>query len=298
MSFIAFFAKEFYYTDVMNTKRLFLVAGYDAGGNINSALIHQVRELANYGDIILYMDCDTPETELSKIKQYCIYAGGARHGEYDFGSYKRAYEYARDNDILRKYDYIYLVNDSVFGPLFDMSNIMQKIDSVPADAAGMVVSTHKTHSYMESWFIRLNKKIFTSNWFNEFISGVTKQPTKNRVTVKYEHGLSDLIHQHGLSWGGVYTRHGRYTYNKPKQLFKDGCPFVKKSCFTRHNGSLGGEIKYIIQHADNNAANNIITAANLIYGHDYIQRFLTYNPTKILGRRLDYALTKIKNRKK
>ena len=279
-------------------KHLFLVAAYDHDGIIDDALIYYMQKLKTFGDVILYMDCDAPETELSKVKPYCIYAGATRHGEYDFGSYKRAYEYARDNKILSDYDIIYLVNDSVFGPLFDMSNIIQKIDFTSTDAASLVVSKHKSHSYMESWFIRLNKNIFTSDWFDRFMSDIIVQPTKNKVSIKYEHGLSDLIHQHELSWGGVYTRHGRYTYNNPKQLFKDGCPFIKKACFTRHNGSFGGEIKYILKHAVPKATESIMITANRVYGKKYMQQFLTCNPIKILGRKLVYIITKIKKRQK
>lgn len=280
-----------------NFKRLFLFAGYDPDGIIDDALVHYVKSLSNFGDVISFLDCDCTDQELSKIKPYCIYANATRHGEYDFGSYKRCFEYARDNGLLQQYDFIYLVNDSVFGPMFDMSNIMIKIDSVPTDAAGIVVSTHKTHSYMESWFVRLNKNIFLTDWFNEFMSSVTHQPTKNRVSVKYEHGLSNLTHEHGSKWGGVYVQHGRFTYNNPKQLFKMGCPFLKKACFTRHNGALGGDIKYILTHAETTASNATIHTAQRIYGTDYINWLLTRNIIKILARKLSYAIKKLKNGK-
>ena len=101
----------------MKPKRLFLFAGYDKQCVIDDALIYYVSNLARFGDIILYMDCDAKKSEINKVKKYCLYANATRHGEYDFGSYRRAYIWARDNDILKNYDVVYLVNDSVFGPL-------------------------------------------------------------------------------------------------------------------------------------------------------------------------------------
>ena len=44
-----------------------------------------------------------------------------RHSEYDFGSYKRAYNWAQENLDTAEYEFVYLVNDSVYGPLFDLN---------------------------------------------------------------------------------------------------------------------------------------------------------------------------------
>lgn len=280
-----------------NFKRLFLFAGYSPDGVVDETLVFHTAALSNFGDVILFLDCDCKDKELKKLKPYCKHIGAKRHGEYDFGSYKRAFQYARDNKLLGRYDSVFILNDSVFGPLFDMSNIIKKMDTIPSDACGLVVSHHKTHSFMESWFVRLNKNVFLSTWFDEFISSVTVQPTKNRVTVKYEHGLSKLITDHGLSWNGIYIRNGRSTYNTPKKLFKLGCPFIKKACFTRHNGALGREIQYVLNHSDSAAATAIMNTATRIYGADYMNWLLTSNPIKILWRNISYALGKIKNGK-
>lgn len=279
----------------MKHTRLFLFAGYDRNGIVDDALVLYVQQLNKFGDIVFCMDCDTKKSEIKKIEKFCIHTMAARHGEYDFGSYKRAYIYARDNKLLEKYDYIYLVNDSVFGPTLDMTNVFNKMESSNTDACGMVISKHKTHEFMESWFIRLNKKIFTSAWFAKFISSVTKLSDKTSVTIQYEHGLTNLIIEHNCTISGVYTIYGRYTYNNPKRLFLRECPFIKKASFTRHNGAIGGQIKYILRHTDDTTHNAIMNSANRLYGMEYMKKFLTSNPFKILVRNIKYAAHKIKD---
>ena len=185
--------------------RLFLFAGYDKDNIVADSLIYYVQALSQHGDVIVCMDNELTLKELQKIKPYTIHATATRHGEYDFGSYKRMYQYARDKKILDKYDEIYLVNDSVFGPLFDIKTLLHKIEKLKFDASGIIVAKHETHSYIESWFIKLNKKIFTSLWFDKFMNSVQKQPTKIDVTIKYEHGLTNLIKNNGCSWGGIFT---------------------------------------------------------------------------------------------
>jgi len=277
------------------SKRLFLFAGYDKNGIIDDALIYYVQNLATYGDVILCMDSDCDDVQLTKIKPFTIYAMAKRHGEYDFGSYKRCFQYARDNDLLKNYDVMYLVNDSVFGPMFNMANIIKGIENLPTDAGGMVISKHKTHTFMESWFVRLNKNIFISKWFDKFMSAVTKEIDKDTITIKYEHGLTNLIRNNNCSCSGLYEFYGRFTYNKPKTLFKLGCPFVKKASFIRHNGACGNQIKYILKHADKIATQSVMITANRVYGAKYMNKLLTYNPIKIMMRNINYLIKKITN---
>ncbi|MCQ2562785.1 MAG: hypothetical protein MJ158_04195, partial [Alphaproteobacteria bacterium] len=91
------------------SKRLFLFAGYDKNAIIDDALIYYVQALSMIGDVIFVGDSAFSGKELNKIKPHTIYAAGKRHGEYDFGSYKRAYQYANDHKLFRNYDYIYMV---------------------------------------------------------------------------------------------------------------------------------------------------------------------------------------------
>ena len=277
------------------TKRLFLFAGFDKDCIIDDALIYYVKNLSKYGDVILCMDCDCKKKEIDKIKKYTIHTITKRHVEYDFGSYKRCFQYAYAKKILKNYDYLYLVNDSVFGPTINIKETLTKIESVRANAVGLIISKHKTHSFMESWFVKLNQKIFISNWFYDFITNIKNEERKSAITIKYEHGLTKLIENNNSSWDGVYSVYGRNTYNRPKYLFKNGCPFIKKASFTRHNGSLGKQIKYILYHCDKSASKTIMNSANRLYGKQYMNWFLTNNPIKIFNRNLTYAIKKLKN---
>ena len=276
-----------------NKKCLFLFAGYDKDGIIDDALIHHIRTLALFGDVILCMDNKSDKNEIKKIRKYVIAPLVMKHGEYDFGSYKRAFQYAHERDILKNYEFLYLVNDSVFGPMFSPKKLIHKMRRIPLDAVGLIKSKHKTHEFMESWFIQLKPKVFLSTWFHEFMESVKKEPDKTSITVKYEHGLTNLIRNHKCKWDCVLECHGRFTYNEPKKLFELGCPFIKKASFTRHNGALSKQIRYVLKHSDQNATQYVMKTANRLYGEKYMKRFLTSNPIKILLRNIGYGIKKI-----
>lgn len=274
-------------------KRLFLFAAYDKTGIINPALEYYIKNLFNFGDIIFVMDSDTTPNEINKICKYTLYANGQRHGEYDFGSYKRAYQWAKSNLDLSTYDYIYLVNDSVFGPLYDIDRYFYAMETSGHVAFGIVKNPHHDHPHIQSWFVGMDKKIFTSDWFDEFMQSITKLPNKGQITSKYEHGLSKLITAHNYTWDCLYSVSGRGIYNKVKKLYKHGVPFIKRISFTRNHGALGGQIKYILSKIPENTRNAIITSANQQYGEKYMKWFLTKNPIKIAFRNIKHATRKL-----
>ena len=277
----------------MNTKRLFLFAGYDKNGRIDASLTHYVHALKQLGDIVLCMDSDCSDLELNKISQYCLHTSGVRHGEYDFGSYKRAYIWAKENLKISDYDYIYLVNDSVYGPLYNLAPYFDKMESLPDDAFGLLKNPHKHHPHIQSWFVGLTPKVFKSRWFDKFMHSITKLKSKGEITREYEQGLSQLITNNGLSWSCLYIAPGRSVYNKIKKLYCDGMPFMKKVAFSRNHGALGKQIKYVLNRISPNTRDCILSSAQTTYGTEHVNWLLTNNPFKIVARQIHHALYKL-----
>lgn len=68
---------------------------------------------------------------------------------------------------------------------------------------------------------------------------------------------------------------------------------MKKVAFTRHNGALGRQILYVLNHTNSEARNAIIAGAKDTFGEQYINWLLTKNPIKILVRNIKYFTKKI-----
>lgn len=279
----------------MNTaKRLFLFAGYNKHNIIDDALVMYVNALNKFGDIIVCMDSDCPKTELNKLNKLTLHSMATHHGEYDFGSYKRAYNWAQKNLDLNKYDFVYLVNDSVYGPLFDLSPYLNKIESGTNDAFGMVKNPHHTSPHIQSWFIGMRKSVFMSAWFNDLLQSVRHHDNKGSVTILYEHGFTKHLIQNNLAWDALYSAPRRSIYNCVKYFYKKKMPFVKKLAFSRHNGALGRQLQYILNHIDSETRNIILNSAKQTYGERYINKILTRNPLKILYRNTTYIIYKLR----
>lgn len=277
----------------MKPKRLFLIAGYDKEGIIDESLIHQVSSLSKLGDTILVMDSDCTKSQLEKVKPFVIFASGERHQEYDFGSYKRAYLYAQKHDLLKNYDYLYLVNDSVYGPLYDLQPYLEKMESSQKDAFGLVYNPHKLHPHIQSWFIGMTQTVFLSDWFNDFIYSVTKQKNKSDICILYENGFTKHLIEKGLTFSCLYTIKGRGIYNRIKYLYKKKLPFIKKTAFYAKQGTLGTQVLHVMKHIDSETKSAILINAKRVYGEQYINWLLTKNPIKIAYRSIRRLFIKL-----
>ena len=277
-----------------NTKRLFLFAGYDKHGIIDASLVMYVSALKKLGDVVVCMDSDCDDSELKKLNKITLHATAARHGEYDFGSYKRAYNWARKNIDINKYDFVYMVNDSMYGPLFDLMPYLEKLESKNLDAFGMVKNPHKKSPHIQSWFIGMRKSVFMSDWFNNLLQSVCHQENKGLVTILYEHGFTKQLIENNLSWDALYSAPGRSIYNHIKYFYKRRMPFIKKLAISRHYGALGRQLLYILNHTDSKTRDIIMTCAGRVYGTEYLAKTLTHNPLKIMWRNIRYTIHKLR----
>ena len=274
-------------------KRLFLFAGYDAGGIIDDSLVFYVRALSRLGDIVLCMDSDCDKTQTAKLKPYVLHLSAKRHGEYDFGSYKRAYLWARDHMDLSKYDFVYMVNDSVYGPLFQLKPYLIEMESQNTDAFGLVENTKASHPHIQSWFIGMRPSVFLSDWFDTFLSGVKKLESKGAITHTYEHGFSQNVILHGGTCMCTFSAHNRDIYNKIKHYYRVKMPFMKKVAFIRHNGRLGPQISYVLKHTTFTMRNAIIKNAERTYGKKYVHQILSRGHISAFLHGIKYGIKKL-----
>ena len=273
-------------------KRLFLFAFYDPHGVVGEAALRYLEALHALGDIVLATDCDLRPDEAEKLAPLVVSFQAARHGEYDFGSYKRAFLQAD----LAGYDFVYLVNDSVVGPLNPLEPFLRRMEVLGADAFGLVLNPSRHGRHLQSWFIGLKPSVFRSSWFREFLGGVEALGRKEDVCLRYENGLARLLEAHSASYTGLWKLRGKAVYNAVERLSRQRFPFLKKSAFTRHGGSLGPAVTKALSAAEPSMADAIVADLDRLYGEDYRRTFLKAGRFQAAGRYLRYLFGKITGR--
>ena len=274
-------------------RRLFLLAAYDPQSIVGESLLLMLRTLSGFGDVVFVADSILPEDQLAKVSPYVLHAESERHGEYDFGSYKRAFIWCCRNLNLTSYDVMYLVNDSVFGPLSSPDFILGGMESLDCEAFSLVRNPNARHPHLQSWFIGLRPSVFLSPWFASFLGSVRPMENKESVCIEYEIGFTALLSFNGVTYDSLFKVRGRGIYNSVLKLNRIGIPFIKKASFTRHCGCLGHQLRLVLESCPSAVRDAVLSDASRLWGAEYVQTLLNGNFLTMIVRFLRYLRSKI-----
>ena len=273
-------------------KRLFLFAFYDPQGVVGETVLRYLEALGRCGDIIVSTDCELAPGEMEKLRKLADVCPAARHGEYDFGSYKRAFARAD----LDGYDVLYLLNDSVVGPFYPLEPYLDRMEALGTDAFGLVLHPSRKGRHLQSWFIGLRPAVFRAPWFRSFLDSVSALGSKEEVCIQYETGLTQLLEAHGIRYSALFELRGKSVYNAVARLYRKGFPFLKKSAFTRHGGSLGPAVAKVVSKAEPALAEAVVADLDRLYGEPYRRKFLSDNRLQSAARYFRYLFRKLTDR--
>lgn len=222
--------------------RLTLFSFYDPKNKIDKYVIHYLTELKKVSDIIFISDGELSKKELAKITPLAIHTICERHGEYDFGSYKKGYKKALKLDILDNYDALIIANDSCYGPFCELAPIFNKMESQNIDFWGFTHNTVDSVPHIQSYFVSLNKKAFLSDAFKDLLFNVIKEEIRKNVVYKYEHGLTKNLTEAGFTFNTFFEeKPGVFLHDPAKnwdEMIPKGFPFLKRMLFTRNTYNL------------------------------------------------------------
>ncbi len=224
-----------------SVRRLAIFASYDKNEVINDYVVYYLKELNKVSDVIFVADNPLKEEGREKIRPFTAHIIAEKHGEYDFGSYKRGYLWAKETGLLSNYDQLIYCNDSVFGPIHPFDPIFSKMERRQAtDFWGMFTIKEKSpaetnlrkKTHAQSYFIVFNSKVVSSEIFSNFMHNITKLQSKSAIIENYEVGLSQMLINSGFQCDGYMSS----SANEPRKkhamkIIKDGFPFLKKSLF-------------------------------------------------------------------
>lgn len=179
--------------------RAVILAHYDPDGIIDPYVIRALqcyREIANRLVLVSASASSLPASLADVVDDFLPRANVG----YDFCSWRDGI--ARLGD-LSQFDEIVCANDSVYGPLFDLKNVMSDPRVAAADFWGMVMSAQRG-DHVQSWFFAMRRPVIESPAFREFWKSVEPQPSKEQVIDHYEVGLTEAFAGAGFRAAAIY----------------------------------------------------------------------------------------------
>lgn len=230
--------------------RVAVFAHFDIKNRVDDYVLYYLKELKKIcSKIIFVSSCELPKEELEKVTKYAI-AILEKHNEYDFGSYKRGFFYAKNNGLLEKIDELIFANDSCYGPFKPLENIFALMEDSCADFWGLSKNKYGfkkkinklfycVSPHIQTYFIVFRANVFNSEDFEQFMSNIKEEKEKNEIIFKYEVGLTQFLEQKGYK-SDFYLKE-YYNCNNPviyqwrRILTHTNFPFVKCSLLRLNN---------------------------------------------------------------
>lgn len=144
---------------------------------------------------------------------------------------------------LESYDSLTLMNDSCFGPLFDLEPYYQQMEEHGHSFWGLTrhracrprigSKRYRIPSHLQSNFIVFRQPVMKSNVFKTFWEEVTPQQDIWGVILRYEIRLTGILTQAGFTCGDLFDSEREYTVNPnaahyyPSLLIQRKIPFIK-----------------------------------------------------------------------
>jgi len=174
-----------------------IFAAYSADGTVSDYVVSYLKALKEIAPNIIYItDNPIKRWDINKISPYIIRLEANRHGEYDWGSYKRGYNWLDNHNLLSKTKKLIFANDSALLVAKSLEPIIYDI-SHDIDFYGITANTDGTY-HLQSYFLIFKPNVFMHHQFHNYLNSVKKQKDGLMVAARYEVPLTPFLHNLGF----------------------------------------------------------------------------------------------------
>lgn len=223
---------------------------YDKEDRVCGEDLGYLEKVARFcGRVVFISNSKLGQEDQKAVRGYCSDLFLRENRGFDFSGWREAMLQI-GWDTLASYDELYLMNNSVYGPVFDLSAIAEEMGQRQVDFWGMTKFPYLAdgsylgkpciEEHLQSYFLEFNQNVVAAAAFRTFWEQVREARTITEVVADYESKLTPLLQKEGFSCDAYVQESGilcrqlesyRLVYEWPYQLLLAGMPFVKKKSF-------------------------------------------------------------------
>jgi hypothetical protein len=183
--------------------KVVLFMHYDGRGMVRPQVVDYIRDLKENGrDVVLVSNAvKLKPVALEVLKEICAGIIVRKNIGYDFGAWRDAIDYLE----LPRADTeeVILANDSVFGPLVPLGDVLRRLNYAKADVWGLTESWQLRY-HLQSFFLAFGPKALHAEAWRGFWDTVRPVPVKSYVVHKYEVGVTQAMVKGGLNCAALW----------------------------------------------------------------------------------------------
>ncbi len=183
--------------DITLGPRLVLFMHFDGRGHVRPQLFTYLRELKENGRCVIFVTNAGRLTApaQAELETLCGAVIIRRNIGYDFGAWRDAIEHlglprADTEEVI-------FANDSVFGPLLPLGDLLRRLEYDTADIWGLTESWQLRY-HLQSFFLAFGPTALRAAAFRQFWRSVRPVPVKSYIVHAYEVGITQAMIRGGL----------------------------------------------------------------------------------------------------
>ena len=169
------------------------------------------------------------QRDLTALKNVCDGLIIRRNAGYDFGSWMTGLRVCRD--LIDQRQSVLLCNDSFWGPIRPLTDLINRLASSQADVIGLTDNL-MYEPHLQSAFLLFRSRAVSCPAFWKFWEQIMCWNEKRSIVKNYEVGLSVLLKENGMTLESLYTKNsnGNILHAEWKSLIEEqDFPFLKVS---------------------------------------------------------------------
>ncbi|MFR2275303.1 MAG: rhamnan synthesis F family protein, partial [Streptococcus salivarius] len=226
-------------------KRLLLYVHYNKYDELSGHVLYQLEQLRPlFSKLIVISNSQLTETATLTLKELGIAEVIQRENlGFDFAAWRDGMTHV-GFERLADFDSVTLMNDTCFGPLWDMSDLVEDFEQRQSVDFWGMTNFRKTKyfdEHLQSYFISFKKHVVASEVFQKFWTSIKTFTDVQDVIDNYETRVTSVLTEEGFRYDAVFNTidaeagdliHPDFSYYRPISTLEHRVPFIKLKAFT------------------------------------------------------------------
>ena len=226
-------------------KRLLLYVHYNKYDELSGHVLYQLEQLRPlFSKLIVISNSRLTESATLTLKELGIAEVIQRENlGFDFAAWRDGMTHV-GFERLADFDSVTLMNDTCFGPLWDMSDLVEDFEQRESVDFWGMTNFRKTkyfEEHLQSYFISFKKHVVASEVFQKFWTSIKTFTDVQDVIDNYETRVTSVLTEVGYRYDAVFNTidaeagdliHPDFSYYRPISTLEHKVPFIKLKAFT------------------------------------------------------------------
>lgn len=222
-------------------KRLLLYVHFNKYNRVSSHVVYQLTQMRSlFSKVIFISNSQVADADVKMLREKHLIDDfiQRQNSGFDFAAWRDGMNHI-GFDNLDSYDIVTVMNDTCFGPLWDVKEhylSYEKQDEIDFWGLTNNRATKQFKEHIQSYFITFKKAVIQSEAFHNFWENIQNHADVQRVIDDYETQVTTTLLDAGFKYGVIFDTtkedashmlHADFSYYNPTAILNHRVPFIK-----------------------------------------------------------------------